>query len=159
MLGGLGLEQSSEGENVTTKSSDFQSLRQARIVFDIVMKMPEGVGSELRAHEERLDNAIVKYINAWSLIEFASMFHEACHDNPKGIAMLGALAKLARDPKQKYKAIVRNQWNIWQRNLGDYKSKAGFARDMREQFPDLKSQPVIEGWCRAWERESKSSPS
>jgi len=70
------------------------------------------------------------------------------------IGKLGALAKLATDPKQKDKALVRECWDAWRQDPGRYKSKAAFARDMREKFPNLESQPVIEGWCRSWERES-----
>ncbi len=68
----------------------------------------------------------------------------------------GASAKLAndKDGKQKNKAVVRECWNAWQKEPGRYKGKAAFARDMREKFPTLESQPVIEGWCRIWERET-----
>ncbi len=70
-------------------------------------------------------------------------------------ARRNVLLKLRADPKQADKAIVRECWNTWRQNPDDYKGKADFARDMREQFPKLKSQQVIEGWCRAWEREPK----
>lgn len=76
---------------------------------------------------------------------------------PRKMARSGAIAMLAIDPKQKDKAIVRRCWDAWQKNPDDYERKADFARDMREQFPKLKSQPVIERWCREWERETKTS--
>ena len=71
----------------------------------------------------------------------------------------GAKNKLANDPKQRDKAIVRECWELWQKQPNSYGGKAAFARDMRDKFPNLESQPVIEGWCRVWERESKPSPS
>jgi 3-mercaptopyruvate sulfurtransferase SseA len=70
------------------------------------------------------------------------------------LAKTGAQAKLAVDPKQRDKAVVRECWGKWQEQPGRYKGKAAFARDMRDKFPNLESQPVIEGWCRAWERET-----
>ena len=75
------------------------------------------------------------------------------------LASLAARTKIANDPKQKDKTVVRECWNTWQKNPDDYESKAKFARDMLEQFPNLESQPVIEGWCRTWERETKPSVS
>lgn len=68
--------------------------------------------------------------------------------------------KLKNDPKQKDKAVVRECWDEWQKmpfnpdGTKKYKGKAAFARDMRDKFPNLESQPVIEGWCRAWERKA-----
>ncbi len=70
------------------------------------------------------------------------------------MATKGARAKLAMDPKQRDKASVRECFDEWRKQPSRYKSKAAFARDMREKFPSLESQPVIEGWCRAWERET-----
>lgn len=69
-------------------------------------------------------------------------------------ALMGALAKLAIDPKQKEKALVRECWEVWQKQTDRYKGKAAFARDMLSKFESLQSQPVIEGWCRIWERET-----
>ena len=69
-------------------------------------------------------------------------------------AALGAQAKLAADPKQKDKGLVRECWDEWQAQPHRYKGKAAFARDMLTKFENLQSQPVIEGWCRLWERET-----
>lgn len=66
-------------------------------------------------------------------------------------ASLGAIAKLARDPKQKDKALVRDYWSAWQKEPGRYKSKSAFARDMLDKFESLGSQRVIERWCKDWE--------
>ncbi len=60
--------------------------------------------------------------------------------------------KLKVDPKQADKALVHECWIDWQKQTDRYKGKAAFARDMRDKFPNLESQPVIERWCRAWER-------
>jgi hypothetical protein len=70
------------------------------------------------------------------------------------IAAMGARAKLANDPKQKERALVRECWEDWQQEPDRYRGKAAFARDMLSKFESLQSQPVIEGWCRIWERET-----
>lgn len=67
------------------------------------------------------------------------------------LASLGAYAKLAMDPKQKEKLLVRDCWDEWQKQPERYKGKAAFARDMLDKFESLKSQPVIERWCREWD--------
>ena len=73
-------------------------------------------------------------------------------------ARSGGLAKLANDPKQKAKAMVRECWDEWQKQPDRYKGKASFAHDMLDKFEDLKSQPVIEGWCRTWDKENATQP-
>jgi hypothetical protein len=60
----------------------------------------------------------------------------------------------AKDPKQANKTLTRECWDDWQKQPDRYNGKADFARDMLDKFPNLKSQPVIEGWCRTWARES-----
>ena len=70
------------------------------------------------------------------------------------IGRSGALQKLANDPKQRDKLIVRECWENWQIEPNNYESKAAFARDMLDKFSTLKSQPVIERWCRQWEMEN-----
>ena len=67
-------------------------------------------------------------------------------------ARLNAIKMHAASPKQKDKLTVRECWEAWQQEPDRYKGKAAFARDMRDKFPTLESQPVIEGWCRTWER-------
>ena len=66
-------------------------------------------------------------------------------------ARLSAISRHAKDPKQAEKALVRGCWDDWKKEPGRYKGKAAFARDMREKFQTLESQPVIERWCREWE--------
>ena len=114
----------------------------------------------LQFHKKDKNNSIVAFARAGS--DLAEMMiekpidGEAVRDFRTEMAKQGALAKLAKDPKQKDKATVRVCWDAWQKNPDDYEGKADFARDMHKQFPNLKSQPVIAGWCLAWERETRT---
>ncbi|RRD41133.1 hypothetical protein EII18_10750 [Comamonadaceae bacterium OH3737_COT-264] len=74
----------------------------------------------------------------------------------KNNASLGASAKLANDPKQEDKKRVMECWILWNADPSRYASKAAFARDMLEKFTTLKSQHVIERWCREWEKSLKN---
>lgn len=67
------------------------------------------------------------------------------------IGRKGAIAKLARDPKQNEKAFIYQCWQDWQKKTESYESKAAFARDMLTKIEHLKSQKKIEDWCREWE--------
>lgn len=67
------------------------------------------------------------------------------------MSSLGGKAKAENDPKRKCKDFAKECWNSWQKEPARYESKAAFARDMLDKQPKLKSQPVIEGWCRKWE--------
>ena len=62
-----------------------------------------------------------------------------------------AEAKYANDPKQAAKVLIKNCWEAWQNNPRDYDSKEDFAKDMKAQFPILKSIRKITNWCREWE--------
>ena len=78
------------------------------------------------------------------------------------LAIRGIKAKLAKDPKQKDKKLVRECWDDWQRNpfydgKKRYKGKAAFARDMLTKFQSLESSDVIATWCRMWEKEQQPS--
>ena len=73
-------------------------------------------------------------------------------------AQSGAAAKLAIDPRQIEKAMVRECWDEWQKQLDRYQGKAEFARDMLTKFENLKSQQVIANWCRTWEKENATQP-
>lgn len=75
------------------------------------------------------------------------------------VARNAARAMLAKSPKQKEKAMVRECWDAWQKNpLYEgkirYKGKSAFAKDMLSKYENLDSQRVIESWCLAWERET-----
>ncbi len=74
-------------------------------------------------------------------------------------AALGAKKMLSNNTKQKEKLAVRGCWDAWHKSPEKYKSKAAFARDMRDKFESLESQPVIENWCRIWAKEAKTSAS
>ena len=73
-------------------------------------------------------------------------------------AQSGAAAKIAIDPKQIEKAMVRECWDEWQKQPDRYQGKAEFARDMLTKFENLKSQPVIANWCRTWDKENATQP-
>jgi hypothetical protein len=74
-------------------------------------------------------------------------------DRNRSMAIKGAMARLAADPKQAEKRAVRECWELWRQDPGRYDGKAAFARDMLHKFETLQSAVVIERWCRAWERE------
>jgi hypothetical protein len=83
---------------------------------------------------------------------------EAMREIRSRIGKSGAYAKLATDPKQKDKALARECWDEWRKQPDRYSGKAAFARDMRDKFTSLESQPVIERWCREWERKTLTPP-
>ncbi len=72
------------------------------------------------------------------------------------LAMLGAQARLAADPRQEDKAFIRDCWLQWRNNPASYPSKAAFARDMLQKCEHLKSQKKIEDWCREWDSNQAS---
>jgi hypothetical protein len=98
------------------------------------------------------EHEIEKYIDSESIYDFLELVLEHA-DSTR--ARLKAIKKHATDPKQADKTLVRECWAAWQKEPERYEGKADFARDMRDKFPNLKSQPVIEGWCRKWEREDE----
>lgn len=69
----------------------------------------------------------------------------------------GALALHENDPRQREKTFVKECWNAWQAHPENYPGKAAFARDMLSKCESLKSQTVIERWCRAWEKTTTHS--
>lgn len=64
--------------------------------------------------------------------------------------------KLAKDPRQEAKRLVKECWQEWRAHPTRYRTKAAFAKDMLDKFDRLVSQPVITGWCRQWEKEGSS---
>ncbi|KAF0843439.1 hypothetical protein FNL37_0865 [Methylovorus glucosotrophus] len=72
-------------------------------------------------------------------------------------ARSGAIAKLAKDPKQKEKSFIYECWLEWKNNPLSYKSKASFARDMLQKCEHLTSNKIIEDWCRDWEKAHSAS--
>lgn len=73
------------------------------------------------------------------------------------IAKMAAQAKLANDKRQVDRNFVYECWQDWRAGKTQYKSKAQFARDMLEKCDELVSAPVIEGWCREWEKKHTAS--
>ena len=108
-----------------------------------------GMAIQGREYEEVLTDSLPKY--ATELMKVRKCDETLLRSN---FAKSGAKAKLATDLKQKDKASVRECWDIWQKEPDRYKGKAAFARDMRDKYINLESQPVIEGWCREWGRKT-----
>lgn len=89
--------------------------------------------------------------------------HEAAwlKEAKTALAKIGGAARLTNNPeqaaKQEAKSFVFQCWQDWQKSKtpenpkGTYSGKAAFARDMLDKCEELKSQPVIESWCREWE--------
>lgn len=98
-----------------------------------------------------LQEHIEKYIDQDSIYFLLEL---AATDAASTKARLNAIKMHAANPKQRDKALVRECWDDWQKLPDRYGGKAEFARDMLDKFETLKSQPVIEGWCRDWERET-----
>ncbi len=119
----------------------------------------EAAGSYRAGNVEGAFNWISEAYDALSLSLLDKGSSEMVKDAHSYLASRGAKQMLAKSPKQKDKATVRECWETWQKRPDSYDSKAAFARDMREKFSNLESQPVIEGWCRKWEHESKPSVS
>lgn len=94
----------------------------------------------------------------WGTLSAGSVAIEARRMALSDAAKANALVRLANDPKQKEKALVKECWVIWQRQSQRYKGNAAFARDMLQKFETLTSQPVIERWCRDWQEESGTQP-
>jgi hypothetical protein len=119
--------------------------------------------NESGEHTKIMNRLIAENLDADSIWAFAhiaqSIIKRSIFDDPTEYeinlqAREYAHERYKKDPKQADKAHVRECWDDWQKKPDRYKSKAAFARDMRDKFQNLESQPVIEGWCRAWERES-----
>ena len=77
-----------------------------------------------------------------------------------------AMAKHASDPKQGYKAEIKELWIEWQalNNPNErYRSAAAFANDMMSKYHDPhdsntpQSARVIERWCTEWKKEQKNT--
>lgn len=72
------------------------------------------------------------------------------------MARAGALARRDGDPRNLAKSFVKTCWDDWQLAPSRYAGKAAFARDMLDKQTALKSQKVIEDWCRLWDKQSAS---
>lgn len=112
----------------------------AKEFFDLIQTQPSITDDDFR-----------KLIDAQSIYDLLELVLDHA-DSTR--ARLKAIRMHANDPKQGDKLLVRECWEAWQKQPERYDGKAAFARDMRDKFPALESQPVIERWCRVWERES-----
>jgi len=105
-------------------------------------------------HEKAISDALLQ-----SIEKIKRMRDQSQSDARTALAKRGAAAKIASDPKQADKALVRQCWDDWQKHPDRYKGKSAFARDMLDKFPNLKSQRVIcDKWCPAWEVENITLP-
>ena len=84
-------------------------------------------------------------------------------------AKTGAIVKRSKDPKQRAKEEIKEEYLEWQampekeRNA-KYRSAAKFASVMRDTQTDIKSglpyfdsPRVIERWCTEWKKELKNT--
>lgn len=70
--------------------------------------------------------------------------------------LLGANARLARDPKQAAKAEAFKLWQDWQAGRARHKSGAAFARHVIEACPAIESSKVVERWVTQWRKDAKA---
>ncbi len=98
---------------------------------------------------QNMNDAIQRYLDSNSIQPFIELAAERYASYKQSVI---AKSKHAKDPKQADKAIVRECWDDWQKQPNRYKGKSEFATDMLDKFDNLKSQPVIERWCREWEK-------
>ena len=97
-------------------------------------------------------------------LQFAQREQAIVKQTRSEMAKIGALAKLADDPKQREKAQVRECWEDWQRTplnfqgKRKYKGKEAFAKDMLDKYGSLESAQVIARWCRDWAGEAVTQP-
>lgn len=87
-------------------------------------------------------------------------WHEIGGDDSKSSqAKKGYAAMSKNDPKLRAKAYIKDCWTKGRSDgtlCGRYKTR--FAKQMLSdpKCATLDSQPVIEGWCRQWEKTSVS---
>lgn len=72
------------------------------------------------------------------------------------LALKGARAKLATDPKQAAKAEAFKLWQDWQVGKTRYKSGAAFARHVVETFRAIESTKAVERWVTQWRKDAKT---
>ncbi|WP_250865613.1 hypothetical protein [Caballeronia sp. INSB1] len=119
----------------------------------------------LALYRQDAPRSAAAFAYALSTLDLAHTYRQQLDDGPVhpiGAAMSalgrsGAAARHARDPKQKDKLFVRECWEAWQAKPAQYKGKAAFSRDMLAKCEHLESNKQIEDWCRAWEKEAKTS--
>jgi hypothetical protein len=104
----------------------------------------------------RLINASNDAVSAVSAMRLIDRFHLELPGNDaksfsEARARHAAKQRYASDPKQFVKKLVRESWVMWQNTPERYANKSAFSRDMLDKYESLKSQRVIERWCKTWE--------
>ncbi len=126
----------------------YESSRKANIDHEAILA---NLNMGLRDHACREKNAMQSVlIAAKEGMEEAMLAGSSLQK--KSQARSGAKAKLAKDPKQAAKSLVKECWDKWQQKPISYKGKSAFAKDMMTKYEVLDSQVVITRWCSEWER-------
>ena len=96
-------------------------------------------------------NDSVAAISAMRLIDRCRL--ELLGDGAKSFseerARHAAKQRYADDPKQLLKKLVHEHWLLWKKTPGRYKNKSAFSLDMLDKYESLRSQRVLERWCKA----------
>jgi hypothetical protein len=70
------------------------------------------------------------------------------------LAALGAVARLANDPKQAAMSEAKKLWRDWQTGKTTHKSGAAFARAVCNAFPIIENPKTVERWVTQWRKEA-----
>lgn len=110
--------------------------------------------ANLIAHSTLPENE-KKILSTKIISEFRVNVVNVRRERIKEVASSGGVGKALKDSdgKQRSKNGVKEWWLKWRTDPSLYKSKADFSRAMLDKHPDLKSQKVIEDWCRSWKKE------
>jgi hypothetical protein len=134
--------------SITECKSCAEEWKDGREAIRYLVKAGEAIA--LAGMAENFEAHIAEYLPALVAIHRPGLLAE----HQSKMAKKGAKARIERDPKTKQKILVRECWDAWQKRPESYRGKAEFARDMREKYEHLTSTPVIERWCREWEKDS-----
>jgi hypothetical protein len=88
-----------------------------------------------------------------TLLALQKVLARVTRDSRRANASKAALVKNSNSPKAKAKEFVRDCWVDWRAGRTRYKNATEFANDMlSKQLDVLKSDRVITGWVRDWDR-------
>jgi hypothetical protein len=73
------------------------------------------------------------------------------------LALKGARAKLAADPKQAAKAEAFKLWQDWQAGKTRHKSGAAFARHVVKAIRVIENTKTVERWVTQWSKHAKAA--
>ena len=68
-------------------------------------------------------------------------------------------AKLAKDPKQKVKLLVKADWDRWQANPSGYATQAIFIKNMEDKYPEIERHNTFAEWCAEWNKKKPTPAS